>query len=155
MNNEYELLYQQLISMVEDERHFMPNISNTCALIYGGMKDLNWCGFYFIIDGELVLSSFQGKPACVRIPLGKGVCGTAASQNKTFIVEDVHKFSGHIACDCESKSEIVVPIRYNGKVIGVFDVDSPIYGRFSAYEKEFFENICDLLQKSCDFDNFE
>ncbi|HPG92115.1 MAG TPA: GAF domain-containing protein [Clostridia bacterium] len=155
MSSDYDLLYKQLTSLLEDERHFMPNIANTCALIYGNLSNINWCGFYFVIGGELVLSSFQGKPACMRIPLSKGVCGTAASQNKTMVVDDVHKFSGHIACDCESKSEIVVPIRYNNKVIGVFDVDSPIYNRFTNNEKIFFEKICKYLETSCDFDNIK
>ncbi|HEY4123187.1 MAG TPA: GAF domain-containing protein, partial [Rhizomicrobium sp.] len=114
------------------------------ALIFNGLEDLNWAGFYLLRDGELVLGPFQGRPACVRIALGKGVCGTAAAQRKTIVVEDVEKFPGHIACDTASRSEVVVPLIAGGKLIGVLDIDAPITARFDDEDRRGVENLAAL-----------
>lgn len=111
------------------------NMANVAALIWQFLPDLNWAGFYRMVDGELVLGPFQGKPACIRIPLGRGVCGTAAASGETQLVEDVHAFPGHIACDAASASEIVVPVVRDGRTVGVLDLDSPLKGRFDADDK--------------------
>jgi L-methionine (R)-S-oxide reductase len=127
-------LYRDLLSAIDaltaDEPDPVANMANAAAVIWEYLPDLNWAGFYRMIDGELVLGPFQGKAACIRIPLGKGVCGTAAATGKTQLVADVHAFPGHIACDVASQSELVVPIILNGKVIAVLDLDAPVPGRF-------------------------
>ena len=122
--------------------------SNAAALLYGTLPGLNWAGFYLIRDGALVLGPFQGKPACIRIPLGKGVCGTAAATGKTLVVPDVHKFGGHIACDAASNAEIVVPLFVNGELYGVMDLDSTVFSRFSEEDREGLEAFARVLQKS-------
>ncbi|MEK6280252.1 MAG: GAF domain-containing protein [Acidobacteriota bacterium] len=126
----YSDLMSQLQSLLEGERDFIANAANFSSLLYHALPDLNWSGFYLLKDGELVLGPFQGKPACVRIEIGKGVCGTAAEQQQTILVDNVHDFPGHIACDSSSNSEIVVPLISNGQLIGVLDLDSPSLGRF-------------------------
>ena len=126
----YSNLRAQLRSLLAEERDLIANAANLSALLYHLIPDLNWAGFYFYKNGELVLGPFQGQPACVRIAIGKGVCGTAAEQRQTILVDNVHDFPGHIACDSASNSEIVVPILKDEQLIGVLDIDSPSVGRF-------------------------
>jgi L-methionine (R)-S-oxide reductase len=126
----YSTLASQLGSLLEAERDLIANAANVSSLLYHSLPDLNWAGFYLMKEGELVLGPFQGKPACVRIAMGKGVCGTAAEQRQTILVDNVHEFPGHIACDSESNSEIVVPLIKGQQLIGVLDLDSPLAGRF-------------------------
>jgi GAF domain-containing protein len=126
----YSNLAAQLRSLFEGERDFIANAANVSSLLYHSLPDLNWAGFYLLKGDELVLGPFQGRPACVRIALGKGVCGTAAERRQTILVENVHEFPGHIACDSESNSEIVVPLIKDQQLIGVLDLDSPSLGRF-------------------------
>ncbi len=126
----YATLESQLRSLLEGERDFIANAANFSALLYHSLPDLNWAGCYLLKEGELVLGPFQGKPACVRIEMGKGVCGTAAARRQTILVDNVHEFPGHIACDSESNSEIVVPMIKDQQLIGVLDLDSPLVGRF-------------------------
>lgn len=138
-------LYKDLLAAAEavtnDEPDAIANMANVAALIWQFLPDLNWSGFYRMVGGELVLGPFQGKPACIRIPLGRGVCGTAAASGQTQLVEDVHAFPGHIACDAASASEIVVPVEVNGKVVAVLDLDSPTPARFDAADREGLEMI--------------
>ena len=126
----YAGLLAQLRSLLESERDFIANAANFSSLLYHSLPDVNWAGFYLLKDGELVLGPFQGKPACVRIELGKGVCGTAGQQRQTVMVDNVHEFPGHIACDSASNSEVVVPIIKNEELYGVLDLDSPLFARF-------------------------
>ena len=144
---DYELMTEQLKSLAEDEPYFIPVLSNASALIFENMEKLNWAGFYLMNKGSLLLGPFQGKTACIRIPLGKGVCGTAAGNDETLVVKDVHEFPGHIACDSASNSEIVVPIHSAGKVIGVLDLDSTEFDRFSEADKEGLEAFVRALEK--------
>lgn len=137
----YELLLKQLESVLSIETDPVSNMANTAAVLFNSLDNLNWAGFYVLKKGGLVLGPFQGKPACVRIALGKGVCGTAAKTGQTQRVEDVHQFPGHIACDSASQSEIVVPIFKNGAVWGVLDIDSPVLARFGVAEQTFFEQV--------------
>ena len=129
-------LYRELVdaarAIVEGEPDAVANMANLSALIWQFLPQLNWAGFYRMVDGELVLGPFQGKAACIRIPLGQGVCGTAAASGETQLVPDVHAFPGHIACDAASASELVVPVKHDGKVIAVIDLDSPVLNRFDA-----------------------
>jgi len=124
-------LLEQARALLHGERDFTANAANLAALIFHTLPDLNWAGFYWMKGGELVLGPFQGKPACVRIAIGKGVCGTAARDRKSIVVPDVEAFPGHIACDSASRSEVVVPVIVGGKVVGVLDLDSPLKSRFS------------------------
>ena len=142
----YKLMAYMAKRVLEDESDIIACLSNISAVINGYMHDINWVGFYLTKGEELVLGPFQGLPACVRISFGKGVCGTAASTQKTQIVHDVEKFPGHIACDAASKSEIVVPIIVNGEVFGVLDVDAPVLGRFGALEVKYLTEIVRLLE---------
>lgn len=144
---DYQLLCDELRSLAESERHWLPLLSNASALLYDALPELNWAGFYLIESGSLLLGPFQGKLACIRIPLGKGVCGTAAAENRTLRVPDVHAFPGHIACDCASNAEIVVPLRRGGKVIGVLDIDSPTLGRFTAEDQAGLEAFARVLEE--------
>ncbi len=141
--------YQQLIAQCEallhGERHRVANAANLSALLFNGLSDINWLGFYFLEQGELVVGPFQGLPACVRIALGKGVCGTAALSRETQLVPDVHAFEGHIACDSASQSELVVPLIQNGELIGVLDIDSPLLNRFDIEDQAAFEKIAILF----------
>jgi L-methionine (R)-S-oxide reductase len=121
------------------------NMANVAAVLFHGLPDLNWAGFYRMMDGELVLGPFQGKAACIRIPLGKGVCGVAAATGQTQLVEDVHAFAGHIACDADSRAELVVPLVHEGRVIGVIDLDSPTPARFDAEDATGCEALARLL----------
>ena len=132
-NSKHELyshLQSQLRSLLEGERDFIANAANFASLVYHSLPNVNWVGFYLLKDNELVLGPFQGKPACVRIAMGQGVCGTAAELRQTVVVDNVHEFPGHIACDSDSNSEIVVPLIKGGELVGVFDLDSPSLSRF-------------------------
>ncbi|MCL2203935.1 MAG: GAF domain-containing protein [Defluviitaleaceae bacterium] len=133
--------------VLEDDRDLIAGLANVSAVINGYMERINWVGFYLRKGDELVLGPFQGLPACMRIPLGKGVCGTAAARNETQVVADVHAFPGHIACDSASNSEIVIPLCKNGEVFGVLDVDSPELNRFGALEEQYLSEICDAIAK--------
>jgi L-methionine (R)-S-oxide reductase len=138
----YRELAGQLGALLEGERDPIANAANTAALLFQMMPDINWAGFYFLHDGkELVLGPFQGLPACVRIPVGRGVCGTAVAQKHSILVEDVHAFPGHIACDAASRSELVVPLIGNGRILGVLDLDSPTAGRFDAEDQAGVEHL--------------
>lgn len=137
----YRDLAVQLASLLEGESDPVANAANMAALIYHGLPELNWAGFYFVRGDELVLGPFQGKPACVRIPWGQGVCGTAAARAESVVVPDVHDFPGHIACDPDSRSELVVPLIADGKVLGVLDLDSPVPGRFDEADRAGCERL--------------
>jgi L-methionine (R)-S-oxide reductase len=143
----YDLLIKQLKALIEDEKNAIANLSNASALMNQFLDRVNWTGFYLMVDGELVLGPFQGLPACVRIPLGKGVCGTAASKKETIRVEDVHLFPGHIACDAASQSEIVVPMIKDGNLLGVLDIDSPEKNRFDELDQQKLEEFVEVLVK--------
>jgi len=149
----YELLTRQLKALTDGERFYLPNLSNAAALLFNALRDINWAGFYLMHGGELVLGPFQGKTACIRIAVGKGVCGTAVVENMTQVVPDVHKFPGHIACDSASNSEIVVPLRAGGKAIGVLDIDSPLFDRFDGEDRSGLEAFVKVLEDACDFEN--
>ncbi len=151
---DYDLLTQQLYSLADDEPLFVPVLSNASALLYENVEDINWAGFYLMDKGSLMLGPFQGKVACIRIPLGKGVCGTAAKEDRTVLVEDVHKFEGHIACDAASNSEIVIPMHCNGKVIGVLDIDSTSYDRFKLEDQIGLQKFVKAIEEKTDFCRF-
>lgn len=143
----YLMLTKLLKSLIEDEHHLIAILSNTSALINDHLDQVNWVGFNLIEDNELILGPFQGHPACVHIEIGKGVCGTAVSEDATQRVSDVHQFPGHIACDANSKSEIVIPIHVNDKIIGVLDIDAPIKDRFTWDDQEGLEQVVQILEK--------
>ncbi len=143
----YKIMLAQLLSLTEGEDDVISNLSNASALIYTSMKDLNWAGFYFMKNGHLQLGPFQGKPACLRIEVGRGVCGTAVAEKKTQLVMDVHQFPGHIACDSASNSEIVVPLFKDGEVVGVLDIDSPLLARFDEEDRAGLEAFSRELEK--------
>ena len=144
----YSDLLLQARALLEMERDTVANMANLSALLYHGLDNLNWAGFYIRKEGTLVLGPFQGKPACVRIGMGKGVCGTAASTRQTQLVPDVHAFAGHIACDNASQSEIVVPLFCRGEVWGVLDIDSPIKARFDETDRENLEKIARIFEQT-------
>lgn len=144
---QYTTLSKQLDALLTDEHDVIANLSNASALLNQFLTDINWVGFYVMKDGELVLGPFQGLPACVRIPVGRGVCGTAVAKKETIVVEDVHAFPGHIACDAASNSEIVVPIFKDGEVFGVLDIDSPLKNRFTQEDAQGLQVFIDVLQK--------
>ena len=141
----YRDLAEQLAALLAHEADRIANAANTASLIYHGLPDLNWAGFYFRHGAELVLGPFQGKPACVRIPIGKGVCGIAAARGEVVLVPDVHAFPGHIACDPDSRSELVVPLVENGSVCGVLDLDSPLPLRFDDIDRQGCERLVELF----------
>ena len=143
----YKLLCAQLEALTEGVPHEVANLANASALIWQNLQDINWAGFYKMENGILVLGPFQGKPACIEIPVGRGVCGTAVAEDKTQLVYDVHEFPGHIACDSASNSEIVVPIHVEGKIWGVLDIDSPNVGRFTEADREGMEALVKVLEK--------
>ena len=149
--SDYHLLCEQLRGLAESEPHWLPLLSNASALLYETLPDLNWAGFYLTENGSLILGPFQGKLACIRIPLGKGVCGTAAAEDRTQLVPDVHAFPGHIACDCASNAEIVVPLHRDGAVIGVLDIDSPLLDRFSAEDQAGLEAFARVLEETAEW----
>lgn len=144
----YAQLVRELQSLVQGESDRIANLANAAALLYHSLPDLNWAGFYLLKDGELVVGPFQGKPACVRIAIGKGVCGTAARKRATVLVPNVHEFPGHIACDSASNSEIVVPLIAGDELLGVMDLDSPKLGRFDAADQAGLEEFAAALAKS-------
>ena len=133
---DYKLLAQQIKALAEDDPWYVPVLSNASALIYDNIEDLNWAGFYLVAEGALIVGPFQGKPACVRIEKGRGVCGTAWKEDRVQVVPDVHEFPGHIACDAASRSEIVIPLHHSGEIVGVLDIDSPVPGRFTPEDAE-------------------
>lgn len=141
----YALVIEQLQALISDEKNVIANLANAAALLNYFLHDINWVGFYIAEGNELVLGPFQGLPACVRIPFGKGVCGTAAAEKRTVRVADVHTFPGHIACDAASQSEIVVPMMKNGVVIGVLDIDSPIKNRFDEIDEQYLQRFVETL----------
>lgn len=143
----YTLVAQQLAALTEGIPYEVANLANTSALLWQEMPDINWVGFYKMTDGALVLGPFQGKPACIQIPVGRGVCGTAVAENAVQLVYDVHQFPGHIACDCASNSEIVLPIHVNGKIWGVLDIDSPSIGRFTEEDKVGLLEVVGVLEQ--------
>ena len=147
----YASLAQQLTGLLHGEPDAIANAANMSALIYELMPDLNWAGFYFMRGGELVLGPFQGKVACVRIPVGRGVCGTAVERKESIVVPDVHAFPGHIACDSASRSELVVPLIKNGTVLGVLDLDSPRPGRFDEDDREGCETLARIYLDASEF----
>jgi GAF domain-containing protein len=138
---DYARLAEDLAALLAGERDWLANAANTSALLYERLSDVNWAGFYFRHGDELVLGPFQGRPACVRIAMGRGVCGTAAVRRETIVVPDVHNFPGHIACDAASNAEVVVPIIHNDQFIGVLDIDSPLTGRFDRADAVGLERV--------------
>ena len=143
----YNFVAQWLVALTDGIPYETANLANASALLWQYMEDINWVGFYKITDDILVLGPFQGKPACVRIPVGKGVCGTAVAEDQVQLVHDVHDFPGHIACDSASNSEIVLPIHVEGKVWGVLDIDSPFVGRFTEADREGLQKIVAILER--------
>jgi len=144
---DYEGLVLQLEGLVHGVPHKIANLANASALLWGALDGINWAGFYLLEGQTLVLGPFQGKPACIEIPLGRGVCGTAAAADQTQLVPDVHKFPGHIACDSASNSEIVVPLHKGGRVVGVLDIDSPLFGRFTEEDREGLQAFASVLER--------
>ena len=147
----YPLLAAQLRGLIEGVPHKTANLANASALLFDALTQINWAGFYLMKDGMLVLGPFQGKPACIRIPVGRGVCGTAVETKEIQLVYDVRCFPGHIACDAASNSEIVIPLIRNGEVLGVLDIDSPIVGRFDEEDRAGLASLCTLLLAGCDW----
>jgi len=143
----YKLMAYMAKRVLEDDKDVIASLANVSAVINGYMDRINWVGFYIMKEDELVLGPFQGLPACIRIKVGKGVCGTAVAERKTQLVKDVHDFPGHIACDAASQSEIVIPIFKHGEVFGVLDVDSPELNRFGELEEQYLTEICELISK--------
>lgn len=144
---DYEALCMKLTALLDGVPHRIANLANASALIHESLEDLNWAGFYLLEGETLVLGPFQGRPACIEIPLGRGVCGTAAQTGQTQLVPDVHLFPGHIACDSASNSEIVVPLRVDGKVVGVLDLDSPWPGRFTEEDQAGLEAVGEIVSQ--------
>ena len=147
----YVLLVKQVAMILEGETDVIANLSNVSALLNEALPTINWVGFYLMKQGELILGPFQGKLACIHIPLGKGVCGTAALKGELQLVKNVHEFPGHIACDSASNSEIVVPMKLNDKVIGVLDIDSPKLNRFDEIDATYLEKITNQIINVCDW----
>lgn len=150
----YDVLLSQAAALMDGITHPIANLANVSALLYQGLEDVNWCGFYLMDEGALMLGPFCGLPACIRIPLGRGVCGCAAQTDTIQRVYDVHQFPGHIACDSASNSEIVIPIHYDDKVIGVLDIDSPTVGRFDEIDQHNLEMLVRMIETGCDFSRF-
>ena len=144
---DYELLHQQLEALIHGVSHRIANLSNAAALLYNTLPGLNWAGFYLMENGVLILGPFQGKPACIEIPVGRGVCGTAVAEDRTQLVYDVHQFPGHIACDGASNSEIVIPLHDGGRIVGVLDIDSPHIGRFTEEDRAGLEAFAAILER--------
>ena len=144
---DYKLLNEQLYALVHGVPHFIANLANASALLFEALDGINWAGFYLMENGKLVLGPFQGKTACIEIPVGKGVCGTAVLKDQTQLVYDVHLFEGHIACDSASNSEIVIPLHKKGEVVGVLDIDSPTVGRFTQEDKAGLEEFAKIIEQ--------
>ena len=147
----YELMAKQIAALAEIDADLIPVLSNASAVLNEGLDRINWVGFYLMDRGSLLVGPFQGKSACVRIEVGKGVCGTAVAQDKIQRVEDVHAFPGHIACDSASRSEIVLPIHSNGKIVGVLDIDSPELNRFDDSDEQGLALVVDAIERVTDF----
>lgn len=145
---DYSALWAQLAALLKDVPYETANLANASALLWQHLPQINWVGFYLLKGEKLILGPFQGKPACIEIPLGRGVCGTAAAENRTVPVPDVHKFPGHIACDGASNAEIVIPLRKNGAVYGVLDIDSPVFDRFSEEDRKGLERAAEIISDS-------
>ena len=143
----YKELNSQLYGLIHGIPHIIANLANASALLFDTLEDLNWAGFYLMENGKLILGPFQGKPACIEIAVGKGVCGTAVERNETVLVKNVHEFPGHIACDSASNSEIVIPIHKNDEIFGVLDIDSPPLSRFTGEDKTGLEEFVKILEK--------
>lgn len=148
----YELMLMQLEALLEGEENPIAILSNASALLNECLEQINWVGFYLMKKGELLLGPFQGKVACMHIAVGRGVCGTAVSENKTQLVKDVHAFPGHIACDSASRSEIVIPIRKGNEIMGVLDIDSPILSRFDEIDAMYLEKCVNVIEDLCKWD---
>ncbi|MDO5133910.1 MAG: GAF domain-containing protein [Eubacteriales bacterium] len=148
---DYPLLCEQIREIIRTEPHYVAALSNISALLFQSMEEINWAGFYLMDRGSLLVGPFQGKPACIRIEIGRGVCGTAVLEEKIQRVEDVHTFPGHIACDGASRSEIVLPIFCGGRIAGVLDIDSPLYSRFTAEDEAGLEKVVRLIGEKVDF----
>lgn len=146
MTTDYQMLNTQLAALIRGVPHQIANLANAAALLYHTLEGLNWAGFYLLEGNTLVLGPFQGKPACIEISVGRGVCGTAVAENQTQLVHDVHQFPGHIACDSASNSEIVVPIHGGGQIVGVLDIDSPHIGRFTEEDRTGLEEFVRILE---------
>jgi len=146
MTTDYQTLNQQLTALIHGVPHRIANLANAAALLFHTMEGINWAGFYLLENDILVLGPFQGKHACIEIPVGRGVCGTAVAEDKTQLVHDVHQFPGHIACDSTSNSEIVVPIHAEGRIVGVLDIDSPYVGRFTEEDRIGLEGFVRILE---------
>ena len=143
----YDSVCAQLYALVDGIPYEVANLANASALLWQELPGINWVGFYKMEDGALVLGPFQGKPACIRIPVGRGVCGTAVAEDAVQLVYDVHQFPGHIACDCASNSEIVLPIHVKGEIWGVLDIDSPFIGRFTGEDRDGLLRVVEILEK--------
>ena len=143
----YDQIIKRLQQLTAGVPYEISNLSNAAALLWAALPDINWAGFYKMVDGQLILYPFQGKTACVRISVGKGVCGTAVAEDATQLVPDVHQFPGHIACDCASNSEIVIPIHVGGEIWGVLDIDSPYLNRFTEEDRAGLERFVAILEK--------
>ncbi len=150
-NEFYTLLAEQLIALTSSETSPVANLANASSLLFYALKDINWAGFYLMDQGSLLLGPFQGRTACIRIPLKRGVCGAAASTKQLQLVADVHQFPGHIACDSASRSEIVLPILKDGEVVGVLDIDSPILNRFDEEDAAGLQRLVTILEANCRF----
>ncbi len=144
---DYELLSQQTREMIAADRWFVPALSNVSALLADALPELNWVGFYLLRGGQLVVGPFQGKPACVHIPVGKGVCGTSLERDEALNVPDVHAFPGHIACDSASRSELVIPLHFDGKPVAVLDMDSPVPNRFTAEDEAGLKKVAEVIER--------
>lgn len=147
----YDLLLEQADALSFGVAHPLANLSNIAALLWHALGEINWCGFYLMDHGALMLGPFCGLPACIQIPLGRGVCGTAAQKDEIQRIYDVHAFPGHIACDSASNSELVIPIHHDGRVIGVLDIDSPAIGRFDETDENILLDLVRLIENRCDF----
>ena len=150
-STDYRLVYEQAAEIIRTEPHYVSALSNLSALLFQSMEGINWAGFYLMDRGSLVVGPFQGKTACIRIEIGKGVCGTAVRQQRVVRVADVHAFPGHIACDASSRSEIVLPIWNKGRIAGVLDIDRPLPDRFAAEDEEGLSDIVQLIGQEVDF----
>ncbi|ARK31735.1 GAF domain-containing protein [Halalkalibacter krulwichiae] len=147
LEERYQTVTKQLDALLSGEEDLIANLANTSALLSQFLEDINWVGFYLLKEQGLLLGPFQGLPACVRIPVGKGVCGTAIVKQQTMLVEDVHQFPGHIACDAASRSEIVIPVRRDGEIIAILDIDSPSLARFTVEDQKHLEAFVTVLEK--------
>ena len=145
---DYKELWAMLRGLTEGVPYKISNLANASALLWDSLPTLNWAGFYLLEGDRLILGPFQGKPACIEIPVGRGVCGTAVAEDRTVVVPNVHDFPGHIACDSASESEIVIPLRKNGQILGVLDIDSPVQNRFSEDDRQGLERFASILESA-------